>query len=384
MSTSTADIRQFLTATFSDELVTLCFDYFRDVYESFASGMTKGQKIHLLIEHCERRGAIPSLLASLQRARPERYQERFPQRPEPRAEAQLESPRLERDPRQVFISHAYQDAEFAHRLAGDLRKRGWRVWIAPESIRPGEKWVEAINRGLEECGVFLIVLTPAAVRSQWVKDETNVAIEFEHEGRMCFVPLELERCSLPPLWRAFQRIPFQGRYETGRQALFAALEGASTYTEPPPVPSASAPAERVKPDRPTSSPAVAASSQPVALASGDLQVPVLKIADVPDITWADIPAGTLLMGSQRGDWFQTPDGAHEPDNDELPARWQAARHTDPSLQDVGLSDHGGPVPSVCRRPRGMGCPRMVAQGRTDRSSWRQSAGLLGRSAAEHG
>jgi hypothetical protein len=224
---------------------------------------------------------------------------------------------LERDARQVFISHAHQDAEFAHRLAGDLRERGWRVWIAPESIRPGEKWVEAINRGLEECGAFLIVLTPSAVRSQWVKDETNVAIEFEHEGRMRFVPLELERCSLPPLWRAFQRIPFQGRYETGRQALFAALEGASTYAEPSPVPNVSAPAERAKPDRPTSSPAGAKPTRPVALASGDLRkVPVPKIADTPDITWADIPAGTLLMGSQRGDSFQTPAGTQEPNDNE--------------------------------------------------------------------
>jgi hypothetical protein len=39
--------------------------------------------------------------------------------------------------RTVFISHANQDAQFAHRLADDLRRLGAQVWIAPESIRPG-------------------------------------------------------------------------------------------------------------------------------------------------------------------------------------------------------------------------------------------------------
>ena len=37
----------------------------------------------------------------------------------------------------VFISHANQDAQFAHRLAADLQRLGVQVWIAPESIRPG-------------------------------------------------------------------------------------------------------------------------------------------------------------------------------------------------------------------------------------------------------
>ena len=77
----------------------------------------------------------------------------------------MEQPHPGRDPHQVFISHAYEDTEFAHRLAVDLRTAGWRVWITPDSILPGEKWVPAINRGLEESGVFVVALTPAAVKS---------------------------------------------------------------------------------------------------------------------------------------------------------------------------------------------------------------------------
>ncbi len=217
---STVAIRQFLTESFSDEeLATLCFDYFRDVYDDFASGMTKGQKIQLVLERCERRDVLPNLLAAIQRARPEQYQERFPQ-----IAAQPEPLRQERDPRQVFISHAHQDANFAHRLAKDLQKHGWHVWIAPDSIRPGEKWGEAIDRGLGESGIFVAALSPAAVQSRWVKNETYVAIELESKGCIRFVPLDVERCDVPGLWNVYQRVSFLGSYADGLKALLADLE----------------------------------------------------------------------------------------------------------------------------------------------------------------
>ena len=57
MAPTTADIRKFLTELFNDEeLTSLCYDYFRDVYLDFALGMSKGQKIQRLIEYCGHRG----------------------------------------------------------------------------------------------------------------------------------------------------------------------------------------------------------------------------------------------------------------------------------------------------------------------------------------
>jgi Tfp pilus assembly protein PilF len=97
---STAYIRQFLVEAFSDdEFSDLCFDYFRDVSETFSSGMTKRQKVQLLIEHCERRNAIANLLAAIQRIRPEQYKEHSPRVPQVRPEPL----RLERDPRRQEI-----------------------------------------------------------------------------------------------------------------------------------------------------------------------------------------------------------------------------------------------------------------------------------------
>ena len=222
MPPSTADLRRFLVDAFSDEeLKALCFDYFRDVYDAFTTGMTKTQMIQIVIERCVRRDAIPNLYAALRAERPDQVEKRFGA-PTP-AVPPLEPAPAGRDARQVFISHAKEDAAFAHRLAADLESAGWRAWIAPESIQPGEKFVEAIGRGLDGSGVFVVVLTPDAVGSGWVKKETNDAIGLEVDGVVRFVPLDVAACSVPVLWNGYQRVSFRDRYEDGLAALLRRL-----------------------------------------------------------------------------------------------------------------------------------------------------------------
>jgi hypothetical protein len=229
----TANIRKFIIDHFSDDdLTTFCYDYFRDVHEQFTRGMTKGEKVQLLIESCDRRGVLPGLLAALHKERPSQYESQF-EAAVSTGETLPEPTVVRRDPRLVFVSYAYEDTQFAHRMAADLEGHGWRVWIAPDSIRPGEKWADAINRGLDECGVFVVALTPVAVRSNWVVTETNVAIELEHKGLLRFIPMQVESCQAPPLWSAYQSISFQSDYATGLAALIAEVERNPPSVKPP-------------------------------------------------------------------------------------------------------------------------------------------------------
>lgn len=71
---NTVAIRQLLSDGLSDETVTvLCFDYFRPVYEGLSTGMSKGQKIQLLIEYCVRQNRIPYLLEAIRGINPAKY-----------------------------------------------------------------------------------------------------------------------------------------------------------------------------------------------------------------------------------------------------------------------------------------------------------------------
>ena len=71
---NTAAVRELLMAAFSDEeLTTFCYDNFRPVYEEFAMGMSRTQKVQMLVEHCERRGEMAKLLARVEQTNPYQY-----------------------------------------------------------------------------------------------------------------------------------------------------------------------------------------------------------------------------------------------------------------------------------------------------------------------
>lgn len=133
---------------------------------------------------------------------------------------------------QVFISHDTEDSQFAHRLARDLQRLGVQVWIVPESIRPGESWVAAIERGLRESSHMLVVLTPAAVESRWVTKETEIAIAQERRGRIQVIPLNVKRCAVPLLLSSYQMVSFRRDYDAGLRQIANILGSRVTSLEP--------------------------------------------------------------------------------------------------------------------------------------------------------
>jgi hypothetical protein len=111
-------LRQFLTDTFSDEEIsTFCFDHFPEVYSSFATGMTKGRKIQLLLEYCQTRDVIKRLIAALYDARPEQYSRRFSHLETPNTPTE-EIPTGPPDVGNVVLDDGKSDVKL-ERIAGD-------------------------------------------------------------------------------------------------------------------------------------------------------------------------------------------------------------------------------------------------------------------------
>lgn len=80
-----------------------------------------------------------------------------------------------------FLSHTTRDKRdfaLAHKLADALQAQGMKVWIAPDSIPPGESWQKHIVSGvMEQCTHFLVILSAESVRADWVLEEIRLAIE---------------------------------------------------------------------------------------------------------------------------------------------------------------------------------------------------------------
>ena len=232
MDTDKLKLYEFILDHYSlSELKDLCF-YLSVVYDDL-DGAARKDKARELVEYMARRRRLDDLRAVLSQQRPEQYGEAFAAPVVETFRRNVSPANTTRNPRQIFISHATADAAFAHRLAADLRALGFAVWIAPASIRPGEQWVAAINRGLEESGVMVLVLTPAAAASPWVQMETNVAIELERAGEMAFVPLLREKGRYPGLWRAYQWVMGEGEYGAALGGLRGRLDGTTVDGRPP-------------------------------------------------------------------------------------------------------------------------------------------------------
>ncbi len=77
--------------------------------------------------------------------------------------------------RDVFISHAGDDASVAVEVCALLEARGLKCWMAPRDVAAGSVWDEAILDAIEQSHVFLLILSSHANKSQFVKNEVNRA-----------------------------------------------------------------------------------------------------------------------------------------------------------------------------------------------------------------
>jgi hypothetical protein len=117
-----------------------------------------------------------------------------------------------------FVSHAGQDMAFADQLASDLRAAGLKGFLDAHSIKPGEDIVARVNDGLEQCDVYLPILSAAALQSRWCIDEINSAITLSNEparkGRPRIIPVLIDNCgaALPPLLRHRLYVRFADAY----------------------------------------------------------------------------------------------------------------------------------------------------------------------------
>jgi len=106
--------------------------------------------------------------------------------------------------RRAFISYSRVNKEFATKLTKGLRSAGFPVWFDQLDIPTGARWDDEVEKALRECSIFMVILTPASIASENVKDEIGYAID--HGKRI--LPVLLEDCDVPLRLRRFQYVDF--------------------------------------------------------------------------------------------------------------------------------------------------------------------------------
>jgi len=119
-------------------------------------------------------------------------------------------------PDEAFLSHSSQDREMAERIAHALQEHGIPTFFAPSNLFGAQQWQDEILRALERCDWFLVLLSPDAVDSMWVRRETSMALSDRRFDKR-IVPLLYRSCDLDTLrWlRVYQFVDFQGDFHAG-------------------------------------------------------------------------------------------------------------------------------------------------------------------------
>ncbi|WP_346291513.1 AAA-like domain-containing protein [Sphaerothrix gracilis] len=97
----------------------------------------------------------------------------------------------------VFISYRSQppDSELAEEFYQALKAAGHEVFMAAESIRLGDNWSQRIDRELEQCDYFVLLLSPKSATSEMVTEEVRRAKELRdtrNSGKPGILPIRVD------------------------------------------------------------------------------------------------------------------------------------------------------------------------------------------------
>jgi hypothetical protein len=109
----------------------------------------------------------------------------------------------------LFLSYSRGNLLIVRSVAGELRRLGWRTWLDLESLRPGERWREAIERAMAASDAMVFCISRLSLESSW----TSVELRAAQQRGLPVVPLlidDIDIEQLPPALRELQLIVTAG------------------------------------------------------------------------------------------------------------------------------------------------------------------------------
>jgi hypothetical protein len=74
----------------------------------------------------------------------------------------------------IFVSYSSTDRGYVDQLVAHLKQHGVPVWYDP-NIRPGDRYVQAIEQAIDGCTGIVVVMSNASKASTWVESECEAA-----------------------------------------------------------------------------------------------------------------------------------------------------------------------------------------------------------------
>lgn len=77
----------------------------------------------------------------------------------------------------IFISYSRDDLAFARYLRALLSQEGFSVWMDERGLSAGMNWWKEIERNIDHCAAFLVIMSPSSDESMYVNNEILRALD---------------------------------------------------------------------------------------------------------------------------------------------------------------------------------------------------------------
>lgn len=122
----------------------------------------------------------------------------------------------------VFVSYAHSDwQDFVSGFTNRLSTTGYEVWVDQHLLVGGSDWVDTIAQALEECKVLVLVMSPEALASRYVKMEYRYFFNYDKPIiPVLYKPIK----SMPVELMSTQYIDFKNATDSTYNQLFQAMK----------------------------------------------------------------------------------------------------------------------------------------------------------------
>jgi hypothetical protein len=89
----------------------------------------------------------------------------------------------------IFVSYSHKDSDFVLKLTNSLAQDGFDYWHDIKDLPAGQDLDKALSEAIQASLIYLIVLTPNSLRSNWVNREFEEASYENIESGKAIIPV---------------------------------------------------------------------------------------------------------------------------------------------------------------------------------------------------
>jgi TIR domain len=110
----------------------------------------------------------------------------------------------------VFLSHHSGDKPWVIALKAALVARAVTVWLDRDEIRPGDLFVDVLERGVQQSRCVVIIVSPESMKSTWVREEYFRALTLANDDpSFRLIPCVRRAATLPGFLASRQWVDFR-------------------------------------------------------------------------------------------------------------------------------------------------------------------------------